>query len=76
MLMPLVKEMPGGPAGVALTEKSVHITLFGGWLTRMDRGGPWAGGRVVAWCPVMCVWAGWAGCRLSMVLAFLCCVAN
>ncbi|KAG2449180.1 hypothetical protein HYH02_005927 [Chlamydomonas schloesseri] len=29
MLMPLLKEMPSGPAGTALTEKAVHITLFG-----------------------------------------------
>ncbi|KAG2436229.1 hypothetical protein HXX76_006540 [Chlamydomonas incerta] len=29
MLMPLLKEMPRGPAGARLTEKAVHITLFG-----------------------------------------------
>ncbi|KXZ50238.1 hypothetical protein GPECTOR_17g876 [Gonium pectorale] len=29
MLMPLLKEMPPGPAGTALTERAVHITLFG-----------------------------------------------
>lgn len=29
MLMPLLKEMPAGPAGAKLTERAVHITLFG-----------------------------------------------
>ncbi|GIL95234.1 hypothetical protein Vretimale_1266 [Volvox reticuliferus] len=28
MLMPLLKEMPSGPAGTRLTERAVHITLF------------------------------------------------
>ncbi|GLC55693.1 hypothetical protein PLESTB_001015400 [Pleodorina starrii] len=28
MLMPLLKEMPPGPAGTRLTERAVHITLF------------------------------------------------
>lgn len=28
-VMPLLKEMPAGPAGMRLTEKAVHITLFG-----------------------------------------------
>ncbi|PNH06957.1 Sodium-coupled neutral amino acid transporter 2 [Tetrabaena socialis] len=29
MLMPLLKEMPQGPVGTRLTERAVHITLFG-----------------------------------------------
>ncbi|KAG2499638.1 hypothetical protein HYH03_002577 [Edaphochlamys debaryana] len=29
MLMPLLKEMPVGPVGARLTERAVHITLFG-----------------------------------------------
>ena len=28
MLMPLLKEMPGGPEGVAVSERSVHFVLF------------------------------------------------
>ncbi|GFR48278.1 hypothetical protein Agub_g10053 [Astrephomene gubernaculifera] len=29
MLMPLLREMPAGPLGTRLTERAVHITLFG-----------------------------------------------
>uniref|UniRef100_A0A7S0S1I6 Amino acid transporter transmembrane domain-containing protein n=1 Tax=Chlamydomonas leiostraca TaxID=1034604 RepID=A0A7S0S1I6_9CHLO len=29
MLMPLLAEMPGGPAGVAVSEKAVHTVLYG-----------------------------------------------
>lgn len=30
MLMPLLREMPAGPTGTRLTERAVHITLYGG----------------------------------------------
>lgn len=30
MLMPLVKEMPPGPVGQAVSERAVHIVLYGG----------------------------------------------
>ena len=28
MLMPVLKEMPGGPAGVLVSERAVHVVLF------------------------------------------------